>query len=87
MFLHLRDVTGRTVAMGDAGPTWFVSRPASRWPATADATGGLWTTHVIALPDDLAAGRYDLVVGWYDWQAGARLALRTIMERSASWGL
>lgn len=76
VFLHLRDVTGRTVAMGDAGPTWFVSRPASRWPATADATGGLWTAHVIALPDDLAAGRYDLVVGWYDWQTGARLALR-----------
>ena len=30
----------------------------------------------IVLPDDLAAGRYDLVVGWYDWQTGARLALR-----------
>ncbi len=76
IFLHLRGVTGNTVAMGDAGPTWFVPRPASRWPATADGAVGQWTAHVIVLPDDLAPGRYDLVVGWYDWQTGERLALR-----------
>ncbi len=75
VFLHLRDVGGRTVAMGDAGPTWFVPRPVSRWPATAADTSGVWTAHVIALPDDLAAGRYELVIGWYDWQTGARLVL------------
>jgi len=27
----------------------------------------------IALPEELAAGRYELVAGWYRWQDGARL--------------
>lgn len=75
VFLHLRDVTGRTVAQGDANPTWFVPRPASRWPTAGDAAGGLWTSHAIALPEELPNGRYDLVAGWYDWQTGVRLPL------------
>ncbi len=73
VFIHLRDASGRTVAQGDAGPTWFVSRPTSRWPFADDGFPGLWTAHVIALPDDVPAGRYDLVAGWYDWQGGARI--------------
>lgn len=75
VFLHLRDGAGRTVAMGDAGPTWFVPRPVSRWQATADEAGGHWTANVVAIPGDLAAGRYDVIVGWYNWQTGVRLAL------------
>lgn len=77
VLLHLRDATGRTVAVGDAGPTWFVPRPSSRWPTIADDADGQWTAHTIVLPDGLAFGRYDLVVGWYDWQTGARLSLVT----------
>lgn len=73
VFLHLRDATGRTVAQGDSGPTWFVPRPTSRWPSLDGEFPGLWTAHVIALPDDMPDGRYELVAGWYNWQDGARL--------------
>lgn len=75
VFLHLRGVTGRTVAQGDAGPTWFVPRPASTWQAAGSDAAGIWDAHAVAIPADLAPGRYDLVVGWYDWQTGDRLAL------------
>lgn len=68
VFVHLRDAAGQTVARGDAGPAWFVAWPASRWPAPAD----LWDAHRVALPADLPAGPYSLVIGWYDWQTGAR---------------
>jgi uncharacterized membrane protein len=71
VFIHLRDAAGGTVARGDAGPTWFVPQPASRWPAPAT----VWDAHVVPVPPDLAAGRYDLVAGWYDWQTGTRLPL------------
>ncbi len=71
VFIHLRDAAGETVARGDAGPTWFVPQPASRWPAPVT----LWDAHVVPVPSDLPAGRYDLVVGWYDWQTGTRLPL------------
>jgi hypothetical protein len=30
--------------------------------------------HSIAVPADLEPGTYDLVVGWYDWETGKRLA-------------
>ena len=72
MFVHLRDESGRTVATGDGPPNWFVPLPTSRWPGGED---GVWSTHAVDLPADLASGRYDLVVGWYDWQTGARLPL------------
>jgi hypothetical protein len=72
LFVHLRDEDGRTVAAGDGAPNWFVPLPTSRWTGGAD---GVWTTHAVELPADLASGRYDLVVGWYDWQTGDRLAL------------
>jgi len=72
MFVHLRDESGRTVATGDGPPNWFAPLPTSRWPGGED---GVWTTHAVDLPADLTSGRYDLVVGWYDWQNGARLPL------------
>ena len=70
VFLHLRDLSGRTVATGDATPTWFIPRPTSQWPADAQ----VWDAHALALPADLAPGRYELVVGWYYWETGERLA-------------
>ena len=72
MFVHLRDESGRTVATGDGPPNWFVPLPTSRWLGGED---GVWSTHAVDLPADLTSGRYDLVVGWYDWQTGARLPL------------
>jgi len=72
IFMHLRDERGQTVATGDAAPNWFVPLPASRW---SGGDPGVWTAHTIGLPRDLAPGRYDIVVGWYDWQTGDRLPL------------
>jgi hypothetical protein len=72
LFVHLRDESGRTVATGDGPPYWFVPLPTSRWLGGED---GVWSTHAVDLPADLTSGRYDLVVGWYDWQTGARLPL------------
>jgi hypothetical protein len=73
VFLHLRDATGKTVAMGDAQPTWYTPRPATTWTVASDGLAGVTDAHSIAVPADLAPGRYDLVVGWYDWQTGKRL--------------
>ena len=67
VFVHLRDESGQTVATGDAAPNWFIPQPASRW---SGGDPGVWTAHTITLPEDLASGRYDLVIGWYDWQTG-----------------
>jgi hypothetical protein len=72
VFVHLRDESGRTVATGDGAPNWFVPLPTSRWTGGED---GVWSTHAVDLPADLASGRYDLVVGWYDWQTGSRVPL------------
>lgn len=79
VFLHLRDATGRTVAQGDAGPTWFVPRPTSTWRSQS-----LWTAHTLAVPAELSPGRYDLVVGWYDWQNGEHLI--SVTERGNPTG-
>jgi uncharacterized membrane protein len=72
IFVHLRDASGQTVATGDAAPNWFVPQPTSRW---SGGDPGVWTAHLLNLPENLASGRYDLVVGWYDWQTGQRLPL------------
>ncbi len=72
IFVHLRDESGQTVATGDAPPTWFAPQPTSHW---AGGDRGVSTSHAISIPDGLASGRYDLVVGWYDWQTGTRLPL------------
>jgi hypothetical protein len=73
VFLHLRDATGKTVAMGDAGPGWFTPRPPTRWPAPEPDAPGLWDAHALKLPADLPEGQYELVTGWYDWETGERL--------------
>ncbi|MEA3337857.1 MAG: DUF2079 domain-containing protein [Chloroflexota bacterium] len=70
IFLHLRDVGGRTVAQADAGPTWYGPRPTSQWPA--DET--LQSAHTLQLSPDLEPGLYDVVAGWYYWETMERLA-------------
>ncbi len=72
VFVHLRDPDGAGVAAGDAAPTWFIPRPTSAWQGGAE---GVWTAYVLDLPAMLAAGQYDLVAGWYDWQTGVRFGL------------
>jgi uncharacterized membrane protein len=74
VFVHLRDAAGRTVANGDATPTWFAPLPVNQW-SRGFAT---WAAYAVPLladgSDRLAAGEYTLVIGWYDPQTGKRLA-------------
>lgn len=73
VFLHLRDVTGKDVALGDGPPTWFTPRPTSTWQTGSNGLAGIIDAHTIAIPKDVEPGQYELVVGWYDWQTGKRL--------------
>ena len=73
VFLHLLGEDGRTVATGDATPSWFTPLPASEWARAADDTFTTWDEHVLSLPAELLPGRYLLVVGWYYWETGERL--------------
>lgn len=73
VFVHLRDVTGKTVSQGDGQPTWFVPRPATTWQPAGDGKMGGIDAHSLAVPPDLAPGQYELVAGWYDGRTGQRL--------------
>jgi hypothetical protein len=64
---------GRTVVNADATPTWFTPLPTSQWPQGGQP---IWDAHALGLPASLSSGRYDLVVGWYDWRTGKRLMVR-----------
>ena len=71
------------MAQGDGQPTWFVDRPTTRWTATSDGLAGGTDAHTIVVPADCAPGRYEVVVGWYDWQTGKRL--RGVRPRARVW--
>ena len=69
VFIHLRDpLTGDNVAQGD-GP------PLMGWYPTSDWIAGeaVFDNHIFSLPDQIPAGAYDLVAGWYDPATGQRL--------------
>lgn len=70
VFVHLRNAAGRTIANGDATPTWFAPRPVNRWSRPF----ALWSAYGIPIPADAAPGQYTLVIGWYDPETGKRLA-------------
>jgi hypothetical protein len=74
VFFHLRDATNETIGRGDGQPTWFAPRPASEWQVGDDGAVGIIDAHTIHVPDDVPPGPYELVVGWYDWETGARLS-------------
>jgi hypothetical protein len=72
VFVHLVDAEGdgAAIAQGD-GPPLNGRWPTSLWiPGTA-----LDDVHTVTLPDGLAAGMYDLLVGLYDPASGERLRL------------
>ncbi len=73
VFVHLRDATGQTVAQDDGPPTLFVDRPATQWRMGGDGLAGATDAHTIRVPADVQPGRYEVVVGWYDWETGQRL--------------
>lgn len=73
VFVHLVRPDGTTqspLAQGDAPPL------GGRWPTSLWLPGvALDDRHTVPLPDGLAPGSYDLVVGLYDPITGQRLAL------------
>lgn len=71
VFIHLRDAAGRTIANGDATPTWFAPQPVDRWPQPY----AMWSAYTVPIPPDAAAGEYTLVIGWYDPPTGKRLSV------------
>lgn len=68
VFVHLRDLTHRTVAQSDGWPASGL-RPTSSWNVGEKVIDA----HVLELPRDLQAGTYQVIVGLYD--AGGRLTL------------
>jgi len=68
VFVHLLDSDGALVASHDGPPM------AGRYPTRAWAPGEVVKdTHPLALPTDLAPGRYRLQVGMYRWPSLERL--------------
>jgi hypothetical protein len=70
IFVHLRDTEGRTLTQADAEPTWYGKQPTSQWPPGE----AVLSAHELDLPPDLPPGVYEVVVGWYYWENGERLA-------------
>ena len=67
-FLHLVDPSGRVVTQQDAPPG------EDRWPTSGWLAGQVITDQAeLALPVDLPAGEYQLAIGLYDPQSGARV--------------
>ncbi len=69
VFAHLRNAAGETVAQKDSPPTGG-AYPTSLW----DANEIIKDEITISL-ENVTPGRYDLVVGMYDFQTGLRLAV------------
>ena len=76
MFAHLLDGEGRLVAQQDSEPSGG-NRPTTTWMAGETITDRLG----ILIPQNLAAGEYQLVVGIYHPDTGERL---TVHDASGS---
>jgi hypothetical protein len=68
VFVHLLDAAGQLVAQHDSEPV-SGQRPTSTWKPGES----IIDRHGVLLPDDLAPGEYQLVVGLYDPATGNRL--------------
>ncbi|MFN2241960.1 MAG: DUF2079 domain-containing protein [Anaerolineae bacterium] len=71
VFVHLLDEAGNRVTQGDGVPGYLGALPTTLWEPGVP----LLDRHILSLPEDLAAGTYSLLIGWYDPQSGARLLL------------
>jgi hypothetical protein len=67
LFIHLLDATGAQIAGFDAPPSF----PTGFW----QTQNTLIDAHSLALPTDLPAGDYKLVIGWYNPDTQTRLPL------------
>jgi hypothetical protein len=68
--LHIRDAGGQIVAQADGYPR-DGGRPTTSWSA-GEVIVDMWN---ISIPSTVPSGSYQLLVGWYDWRTGERLAL------------
>lgn len=63
LFLHLINETGELVAQRDIEPDGGL-QITSHWPVQEP----IQDRHALRLPDDLAAGDYQVRIGWYDFE-------------------
>lgn len=82
VFLHLIDAQGTLVAQHDGQPGAGY-RPVTGWAVGEQVRD----QHGIWLPDNLAAGQYELYVGLYDPQTGQRLQLSASANAADSFRL
>jgi len=72
VFVHLVNANGEIVAQGD-GPPAGGSYPTGLWEGGEEIADG----HIIHIPQDLSAGRYQILVGLYSLDTLARLQVLT----------
>lgn len=71
LFIHVLDGGGNKVAQWDGPPRDHLGElPVRAWPAGERIVG----SYAVALPPELPSGEYSVVVGFYDWRDGVRLA-------------
>ncbi len=71
LFIHLLNAAGEKVTQLDTQPRdGFGPLPMTTWPMNATIAGN----YALPLPVNLPPGEYTVIVGLYDWQAGANLA-------------
>jgi hypothetical protein len=73
LFVHLADESGQPVAQWDGYPCFDTGRT-SRWTAEEAVTDHV----LLRIPEDIPAGEYSLLAGFYDPETGARLGDRAI---------
>jgi hypothetical protein len=76
-FVHIRDAAGKTVAQKDQPPL-NGAYPTSLW----DPGETIADEITIPLPETLPAGSYQIVIGFYDFNTGQRLAVPNNPEDS-----
>ena len=81
LFFHLRDGQGNVAAQADQ-PLQDADRLSTNW----NAGERVRTTLALALPDGLAANRYDLLIGLHDPASGARLPVTVANPRQSADG-
>jgi len=82
VFVHILDAMGGIAAQRDTMPSDGESAT-SRWKAGEF----LQDHHRIALPADMPAGEYHVVVGLYDWRTGDRLPAYTFSGKELRDGI
>jgi hypothetical protein len=78
LFVHLLDAAGNKVAQLDWQPhDAFGPRPMTTWRISQNIVD----EEILPLSPDLPAGRYQLILGIYDWQTGERLPIAGSIAR------